>query len=190
MSRRERGEDMSVESLHLSVLLTKEEYLDFFVQQQRKRRQEKVSLLPFCGGALAVLGLAGLFFGEQVALAPGLAVCLVLLGLVLLCYDGLLAPILDRSVAAREFEEKDDRRLANTYKISAEAVEVCNSRFEGRLPLSWMTGWMQTASGFCLLFGRDVQIFLPTRLLSDEQTAALRSWLQDAEKATASAGSI
>ncbi len=160
-------------ALSLSVLLIKEDYIQYSAQLRRQQRQGHVPLLT-CGGALlCILGLAGVFFGSFISLAMPSALGLVLVGAFLLCYDGLFAPMLDRAAAARNFEEKPELHMAGTYVFTQDDVEIRTAGLEGRIPLNLVTRWNETPSLISLSFGREIQIILPKRLLKEEDLAFL-----------------
>lgn len=171
---------MEKDALTLSVLLTKEEYMHLAVQLYRQKRGKGLSYYSLLGGILAVLGLAGFFFGHFISLSSYTAGILLLFGAFLLCYEGAVAPILVRGSAAREYEEKDDLRMANQYELDARQVTVRNSRMEASLPYRLLSSWTQTADGFRLSFGREFHVWIPCRLLTPEQGRQLRQWLEEA----------
>lgn len=176
---------METDVLAISVLLTREEYMALAVQLYRRKREKGLSVFAVLGGVLAILGMAGLFFGQWISLSPYTAGILLLFGAFLLCYDGAVAPVLVRGAAAREYEEKDDLRMTNQYRLSPESVQVSNSRIEGTFPLRLMSSWISTADGFCLSFGRECHVWIPHRLLTGEQSGLLRRWLEEAGKPSA-----
>lgn len=167
-------QDARQTALSVSVLLIKEDYIQYTAQLRRQQRQGHVPLLTCAGAVLCVLGLAGVFFGNLISLAMPLALGLVLVGAFLLCYDGLFAPILDRGTAAREFEEKPELRTAGTYIFTQKQVEIRSAGLEGRIPLSLVTRWNETPSLISFSFGREIQIILPKRLLNEEDIVFLR----------------
>ena len=173
---------MEQETLTLSVLLTKEEYMNLAVQLYRQKRGKGLSFYAVLGGILAILGIAGLFFGHRISLSPYTAGFLLLFGAFLLCYDGAVAPILVRGSAAREYEEKDDLRTTNQVTLAAGQVQVRNSRMEATLPYRLMTSWTQTEDGFRLSFGRECHVWIPRRLLTEEQGRRLQTWLEAAAR--------
>ena len=164
--------------LSLSVLVTREEYMAFNAQLQRSQRSGRVSLLSATGAVLTAAGIAGLFFGGNISLAPAVAVCVLLFGLFLACFNSLVAPLLDKAAAAREYDEKEDLRLSNVYVFTEAAVEIRNGRMEGSRPLRLATGWMETADLFSLSFGRECHIVVPKRLLNEGQMNGLRQLLK------------
>ena len=127
--------------------------------------------MPFItgGGAVLVfLGLAGLFFGSAISLAPSVAAGMLLVGAFLIGYDGLFAPLLDKGAAAREFDEKPELGMAGTYRFTPDGVEIRNGRIEGTLPRAQVTSAAETQSLFSIAFGREVRILIPKRLLGED----------------------
>ena len=169
--------EQTPDSVALSVLLTKEEYMQFSVRMQRQGRAGGLSFFTVLGGVLAILGLGGFFFGSRISLSPFTAGILFLFGLFLLCYDGLVAPIFWRGAAAREYEEKEDLHTANQYVFTPDCLEVHNSRMEARLPLTMVTDWRRTGVGLWVSFGRECSALVPARLLDEGQAARITGWL-------------
>ncbi|MCI8554491.1 MAG: hypothetical protein HFJ80_06045 [Clostridiales bacterium] len=146
----------------LSVLITREEYL-------RSSVRHHPPAVTGAGAVLSAAGLAGLFFGAPVGLTPAAAICIVALGLILLVYNGVLAPFLDRGAAAREFDSREELRMATAYRFTAESVWVENGRVTGELPLSLATDFQRTSEQIAFRFGRELSFLIPIRLLSGEQ---------------------
>lgn len=163
--------------LSFSVLVTREEYMAFAAETQRQARRRRLPFLYGAGGVLCVLGLAGLFFGSLVSLSAPAAVCLVVVGAFLVAYDGLFAPIMDKAAAAREYDEKEDLRMANACVFTGGRVQIRNGRMEGEIPLSVATRWYQTRDLFGLFFGRELSILLPKRLMDGEQCRQMEDLL-------------
>lgn len=172
---------MHEQVISLSVLITREEYMAFVADSQRQMRHQRLPLSKGAGAVLSILGMVGLFFGRHISLSPAAAICLLLLGVVLLCYDDVLAPLFDRAAAAREYEEKQDLRMANQYRFSAESVQIQNARMTGELPLNQMTDWSQTQTLIRLSFGREVRLLLPKRVLDDTTCATICHWLEQVD---------
>lgn len=102
----------------------------------------------------------------------------MLLGLFFVCFDGLIAPILDRAAAAREYDEKDELRMANLYTFEGDIVHVKNGRMEGKLPLRLATRWQRSADLYSLSFGRECHVMIPRRLMNEDQDHALLALLE------------
>ena len=164
----------------LSVLVTREEYSEAAANEKRKQRRHTAPFITGAGAVLMILGIAGLFFGRSISLSASAAVCLILAGLFLACYDGLIASVLDRAAAAREFDEKEDLHFATTYLFSEDRVAVQNGRIQGELPLSVITRWSETPALFTLAAGRELHMSIPKRLLTPEQDKELRRILEAA----------
>ena len=79
------------QTLAFSVLLTREEYTQTIARIEQENRGRRLPLPTVAGALLTAMGIAGLFFGEAISLSPFAAGCLVLLGLFLACFDGLIA---------------------------------------------------------------------------------------------------
>lgn len=167
----------------VSVLLTKEEYMQFSAVLGRAMRARRLPLLTGCGALLCVTAVAGLFFGSLIGLTSGAALCLLLAGVFLLCYDGLIAPAADKAAAARDYEEKDELRMCNVYRISDTSVFIQNARCEGTLPLAAVTHWQQAGDWFAIFWGIECSVLLPKRLLSEEEEACIEQRLRTAQQA-------
>lgn len=163
--------------LALSVLVTREEYCAATADTKRCQRRRLAVWLTVLGFVFAALGFAGLFFGRSISLSPSAALCLVVLGVFFVLFDGLIAPLTDKAAAARDYDIKDDLHYATKLVFDEEAVSVENSRMQGRIPLSRLSRWSETAAVFTLSVGREVHFAIPKRLLNAQQTEELRQLL-------------
>ena len=144
---------MEPKPIALSVLMTREEYMQLTVQIHRLRSGGP-SFFTLAGGILGILSLAGIFFGHYISLSPFTAGCLLVFGVFLMIYEGVIAPILDKGF-----------------------IKIRNSRMEGKLPLSLVTSWAKTAGGLSISFGRECHVLVPSRLLDEGQWSAIQEWL-------------
>ena len=158
--------------LSLCVLITREDYLQYAAQLRREQRRGHLPFITGGGAVLVFLGLAGLFFGSAISLAPSVAAGMLLVGAFLIGYDGLFAPLLDKGAAAREFDEKPELGMAGTYRFTPDGVEIRNGRIEGTLPRAQVTSAAETQSLFSIAFGREVRILIPKRLLGEGRMPA------------------
>ena len=69
---------MEPKPIALSVLMTREEYMQLTVQIHRLRSGGP-SFFTLAGGILGILSLAGIFFGHYISLSPFTAGCLLCL---------------------------------------------------------------------------------------------------------------
>lgn len=168
--------------LSLSILITREDYMQYAAQLRREQRRGHLPFITGGGALLGILGLAGLFFGSAISLAPSVAAGMLLVGIFLIGYDGLFAPLLDKGAAAREFDEKPELGMAGTYRFTPEGVEIRNGHIEGTLPRTQVTGATETESLFSIAFGREVRILIPKRLLGEGEVLRLRDWLSSGKK--------
>ena len=166
--------------VELSVLLTREEYSAFFVQMKQMERHKTVSFFPILGEILTVLGLLGLVLHQFFPMSVGLAVCLLIVGILLVAFYGMFLTVLDRGTAARDYEEKEDLRTVNQYIFTPDAVTIQNSRIQGTMPLGLATNFRETSTALQLSFGREIHMVVPKRLLSEEQLQLLRDWIRQA----------
>lgn len=164
--------------ISLSVLVTKDEYIHAQAMVKQKLRAKYSPAITATGALLAALGIAGLFFGRLVMLSAPAAVCLVLLGVFLALYDGFIGPVLNKAAAAREYNEKEDLHFATAYVFSDDRVRISNGRIQGEIPISRVTGWIETPSLIRMSVGRELNICVPKRLLSQEQAELLRGILE------------
>jgi len=162
----------------ISVLVTKDEYSGAHVFERHKIRSRYSPFLTISGIALVVLGIAGLFYGRLIMLSPAAAGCLVLLGIFLGLYDGVIAPILDRGAASRDYLAREELQFATTYVFSNNSVNVSNGRVQGEIPVSHVTKWIETPALFKMDVGRELSVIIPKRLLSEGQIQTLRSILK------------
>ena len=126
---------MEQKALTYTVLLTRDEYIAFRVRQKKQDRKERLPLLSFAGAVGFLAGAAGLFFGDLIQMTAGTSLCLLLLGLFCFVYDGMIAPLLDGGDAAKEYDGKEELRMATTFVFEGDRVKVDNGRVKGNLPL-------------------------------------------------------
>lgn len=170
---------LSVFPFTLSALVTREEYSDAAAQQKRQQRRPLARFFLVVGAVLVVFGLGGLFFGSYIRLAPSAALCSLLLGLFLVLYDGVVAPLIDKGAAAREYDQREDLRFAAVYTFDSETVTLRNGRITGTVPLSLFTGWSETPALFILEAGMELTVAVPKRMMTEEQCAALLQLLRE-----------
>lgn len=175
------GEREKMEQIELSVLMTQEDYMAFLVQKRRMQRGRKFQTALYVGGLLAVAAIAGFFFGDSIGMSAASAAGLLLVAVVLMVFDAAIAPLFDRITAARDYAEKESLRTACLYRFTENEVYLRGGRIEGTLPLGFMTGWMHTPDYFTLSFGRETSLFIPKRLLGQEQCSQLEKWLRTAD---------
>ncbi len=168
---------MYQEPLSLSVLLTREDYMTYMAQKRRRMKEGHFSIWTAAGTVVSTLGMVGLFFGRRISLSTTASVCLVLLGIFLMVYETVVAPMLERARAAAAFEEKEELRSSAVYTITEEEIAVRSARLTGSFPLSCVTERLETPDLFGLSFGRELQIILPKRLLQESECSMLRKLL-------------
>lgn len=167
----------SMPELSLSVLVTREEYCEAAAEHRRVAGRGQGKALLAAGAVLTALGVAGVFFGGRISLSFSAAFSLIILGLFLVCYNGVFAPMFARAAAAREYDRNEDLRFATAYRFSGEMVMVKNGRMEGSLPLALITEWTETPSLILITYGREFRFAIPKRLLGPGQEEQLRSRL-------------
>lgn len=163
--------------LSLSVLITREEYVAFSLHREQRRRRGQLPLSFVFGVVLCAAGACGVFFGRDISLSVGSAVCLFVVGLFFGGYDSLIAPFFMKAAAAA-FDRSSDLGMAGVYRFTSDAVQVENARLTGTIPLAAMTSWTQDEDLIALYFGRELSVWIPRRLLTDEQTDTLLALLQ------------
>ena len=163
-----------MKQIELSVLMTQDDYAAFLVQKRRMQRGRRFQTALYVGELLVVAAAAGLFFGDRIGMSAASAVCLLAAGIALIAYDYVIAPWLDRLTAVRDYAEKENLRPACLY--------LRGGRTEGTLPFAFLTEWMQTPDYFTLSFGRETAMFIPKRLLSQEECSQLENWLRASNK--------
>ena len=157
-----------MEQIELSVLMTQEDYMAFLVQKRRMQRGRKFQTALYVGGLLAVAAIAGFFFGDSIGMSAASTAGLLLVAVVLMVFDAAIAPLFDRITAARDYAEKESLRTACLYRFTENEVYLRGGRIEGTLPLGFMTG-------------RETSLFIPKRLLGQEQCSQLEKWLRTAD---------
>ena len=175
---------MEQKALTYTVLLTRDEYIAFRVRQKKQDRKERLPLLTFAGAVGFLAGAAGLFFGDLIQMTAGTSLCLLLLGLFCFVYDGMIAPLLDGGAAAKEYDGKEELRMATTFVFEGDRVTVDNGRVKGNLPLRLVTRWDVLAGQFSFAFGRELSFVIPARLLDESQTAELKNRMETVSRET------
>lgn len=168
--------EFSSEELVLSVLVTREEYSEGAAQPVDGATRVLVTL---AGAVLCALGLAGLIFGRAISLASPVALLILLGGALCLAYPYVIAPVLHRAAAARDFDACESYRLATQYRIGHDHIVLSNTRVQGTLPLDAVTQWRQTSELFVLDVGQELRLVLPKRLLNEEESRRLTGWLDN-----------
>lgn len=77
--------------------------------------------------------------------------------------------------AAKEYDGKEELRMATTFVFEGDRVKVDNGRVKGNLPLRLVTRWDILAGQFSFAFGRELSFVIPARLLDESQTAELKN---------------
>ena len=90
--------------------------------------------------------------------------------------------MIDRGAAAREYDEREELRMATAYVFTADQVRVENGRVKGNLPLSLVTSFARTPEQISFRFGRELSFVIPARLLSEEQAAFIENALARARR--------
>lgn len=163
---------MEVQPISVSVLLTEADYMPYIEQLRREQRSRYRNVLRFGGGALLLIGAVGLLLSERRTAAFMLAVAA--LGLLILLYDSVLAPILDRTAALTAFHERDSLRMSSLYTFEQDHVRVRTAFAEGTLPYTQLTACTETEGLFAFAFGREMRLLIPKRLLSETDKMGLR----------------
>lgn len=162
----------------ISVLVTRDEYSSAHAFERHKIRSRYAPALIVSGIILVVLGIAGLFYGRLIMLSAPAAGCLVVLGIFLGLYDGVIAPILDKGTAVRNYIAKEDLQFATTYVFSKESIKVSNGRVQGEIPVSLITSWIETPALFKMDVGRELSMIIPKRMLDEGKIQVLRGILE------------
>lgn len=158
-----------MESFSLSILLTKEDYV-----QSETANGRRIGPLTATGAVLAVAGaLLFRFVADLPAVFTG---GVAMLGLLLMLCDLVFLPMYARVAAAARFERQDILRQAIAVTFEADAVTVETARLSGRLPRALLTDTTQTPDIFVFTFGAELTLRVPKRLLTAAQAAALEEW--------------
>lgn len=158
------------ELFRCNVLITEEEYIEFYRAQQMEHTEATASLL-YVFAALCVA--ASVILGLKVSGAGMLA-----LGVLCFCVAAFLRPMLFRLRAAKLYEEQPTLRQSARYIFYNDAVQVETAREKGLLPLQHLTRWAKTEHFLELTFSREMTLVLPLRLLTAQQLQSLTDTLQ------------
>ena len=153
----------------VTVLITRQEYAAFAAAAVKKRGVSP----SFIAGVLWLLVGFALVLMEQAA-AAWLG-CMVA-GAVLCLWDGVIAPQVAASLAAREYDSVYGGRMAQTLVFSEASVRVSTPRAEGVLPLAAVSRVVVSKTGVQLDFGRELSLFIPERSVTPAQLQALCHW--------------
>lgn len=166
------------EILHCNVLITKEEYTAFFLQQQQSVTKSTDRVLITVGLIGLFLGALGSFFGKQVGLPTSLIGGVLAGGVLCLLFCTVVRPMTVRAKAMRIYEDQPEIRQTAAYVFTEDAVQVRTSRQNGTVSLKNLTAWIQEDRFLVLYFGRELTILLPTRVMMDPQIRQLTDKLK------------
>lgn len=154
-----------MEKLAFSVKCTREEYMNFCVKNRKSMR------LPAIVGAVLVIGAVGAYFLQNSTTQIGWL--LMLVGLIGLTAESLWLPMVERGAAGRRYDASDSLQQAVTVTIEGDTLTVRTACQEGQLPLSLMTQVCRTPEMTSLVFGRELTVYIPSRVLNDDERAVL-----------------
>ena len=126
-----------------------------------------------------ILGLAGWFVGDNIGLMPQAAGCIVLFGLFFVLYRTLIAPVMARMEGATVYDEKKDLQSASIFRFGETGISVQNGFMEGLLPYPAMTAFINTRELMGLEFGREAQVIVPKKLLTEQQIGWIIQTVRD-----------
>lgn len=153
----------------ISVRCTREEYMEFCA----KRR--KATHLPMIGGAVLLCGAVASYIVQQQATQT--ALLLVLLGLIGLTLEGLWLPLFRKGEAGRRYDASDSLQQAISLTLEGDTLQVKTATQEGTVPLSLVTAVEETDKMLAIVFGKEWQVYIPKRVLCEDEEAALREAL-------------
>ncbi len=157
----------------VSVRCTREEYMTFCA------KRHKPTHLPLIAGAVLLCGAAGSYILQQQATQTGLL--LLLLGLIGVTLEGLWLPLFRKGEAGRRYDASDTLRQAVSIELTDETLLVRTAVKEGNLPLSLVTAVEETDAMMAVLFGKECTIYIPKRVLREDEYALLREALSRKE---------
>ena len=158
------------ELFRCNVLITKEEYIEFYRLQQLENTESTATLLYVFA---AVCVMAGVVLGTKLLGAGAVA-----LGVLCFCLAAFLRPMLFRMQAAGLYEDQPQLRQSSRYVFYEDAVQIETARESGRLPLQNLTRWAKTERFLELTFSRQITLVLPLRLLTQQQIQILTDRLK------------
>ncbi len=152
-------------TISLSVRCTREEYLAHCYESAPR---------PM---AVALIGVILLAIAAAARMISGvwsqMDILLLLVGAVLTITPSLLLPILKKGEGGRRYDASDSLSQAMSLVITEESVTLKSATTEGTLPLSAVTKITDSKTVKAIAFTDDVEICIPHRALTDEESAAL-----------------
>ncbi len=155
--------------IELSVRCTREEYMNYAA-----RRGERMVLLTVFGVSVTVIAvLLGILAGT----VDQLSALLLFVGVLLMLADPLILPMLRKGEAARQYDRSDNLRGAVTLRLDDTTLYVRTATDEATLPLDATTEVTLAPTMIVLVFGQELTVCIPKRVLQPEETEALREIL-------------
>jgi len=151
--------------ISVSVKCTREEYMDFCVNRHP-------SMLWLSGIGLVVLAMGAML----VVMDGGISQSSLLLlfgGVIVMLLSPLILPMLRKGEAARRYDASDTLKTAMTLIFDDTAVTVNSMALEGTLPYDALTDVIQTNAMLAFVFGKECQLCIPKRVLTEDELETL-----------------
>lgn len=108
-------------------------------------------------------------------LGTAVTMAFLLTGVAVALFDNVMAPMLSRMVASARFDRT--RQEAWHLTFTEEEIIVQSARVNGRFPYSLLTCTEETVHYFSFVFGAELSLCVPRRVLTPRQVEALQRLL-------------
>ncbi len=165
---------MTVDKISLAVKCTREEYMEFYATVRKKSMWSTVlgAILLIAAGPLYVMD------SEITRYAPLFG----LVALTLILLNPLILPAVRKGAAGRRYDNSDALKGALTVTIDRKTLTVRSACQEGCVPLSALTDIWKTNTMTALVFGKELTVCIPMRIMTEDETAAFQTILAAYEK--------
>lgn len=164
-----------METVSVSMRCTREEYMEYYVNHIQK------PWFPGVIGAVMIV-MSGVLqaVSEYDITAP--MTLLFVCGVLALLFSPVFVVFWYKSEAAKRYDNAESLKQAITLTVSNEFLTVKTACHEGVLPLSLVTGVNETAKAFGIVFGNELEICLPKRVLTEEELTCVKAIFQKVKK--------
>ncbi len=164
-----------METVSVSVKCTREEYLNFCVARVGK---------PWFPGVVGVvmIVMSGVLqaVSDYDITAP--MMLLMVCGIMALLFSPLFLVFWHKSEAAKRYDHADSLKQAVTLTMNKDCLNVRTSCHDGILPLSLVTAIDETGDAFGITFGKELELCIPKRVLTDEELMCVKAILHKVKK--------
>lgn len=106
-----------------------------------------------------------------------LTLLLLLIGVLLVLLSPLILPTMRKGAAGRRYDASDSLKGAVTITLDNETLTVRSACQEGTVPLCTMTAVITTRDMTALVFGKELTVCIPMRILRQDEIDTLHTIL-------------